>query len=112
MENMKAVRVHNYGGPEVLRVEDAPSASWHSDIPLHRSRPLSSQRCGGSRRLVFRQTKPSTNLGNVLGNIVLLRTASKNATLDSSGNNEVIVTLDDNETDELECGMLIGSKGR
>lgn len=24
MENMKAVRVHNYGGPEVLRFEDAP----------------------------------------------------------------------------------------
>ena len=25
MENMKAVRVHNYGGPEVLRFEDAPA---------------------------------------------------------------------------------------
>src|SRR5207245_11381921 len=24
MENMKAVRMHNYGGPEVLRFEDAP----------------------------------------------------------------------------------------
>ena len=24
MENMKAVRVHNYGGPEVLQFEDAP----------------------------------------------------------------------------------------
>ena len=24
MENMKAVRIHNYGGPEVLRFEDAP----------------------------------------------------------------------------------------
>ncbi len=24
MENMKAVRVHNYGGPEVLRFEDSP----------------------------------------------------------------------------------------
>ena len=24
MEKMKAVRVHNYGGPEVLRFEDAP----------------------------------------------------------------------------------------
>ncbi len=24
MENMKAVEVHNYGGPEVLRFEDAP----------------------------------------------------------------------------------------
>ncbi len=24
MENMKAVRVHNYGGPEVLHFEDAP----------------------------------------------------------------------------------------
>src|SRR4029077_16588059 len=24
MENMKAVQVHNYGGPEVLRFEDAP----------------------------------------------------------------------------------------
>jgi NADPH:quinone reductase-like Zn-dependent oxidoreductase len=24
MENMKAVRVHNYGGPDVLRFEDAP----------------------------------------------------------------------------------------
>ena len=24
MENMKAVRVHSYGGPEVLRFEDAP----------------------------------------------------------------------------------------
>ena len=24
MENMKAVRVHNCGGPEVLRFEDAP----------------------------------------------------------------------------------------
>jgi len=24
MENMKAVRVHNYGGPEVLRFEDVP----------------------------------------------------------------------------------------
>jgi NADPH:quinone reductase-like Zn-dependent oxidoreductase len=24
MENMKAVRVHNYSGPEVLRFEDAP----------------------------------------------------------------------------------------
>ena len=24
MENMKAVRIHNYGGPEVLHVEDAP----------------------------------------------------------------------------------------
>ena len=26
MENMKAVRIHNYGGPEVLRFEDAPAA--------------------------------------------------------------------------------------
>jgi hypothetical protein len=25
MENMKAVRVHNYGGPEVLRFEDGIS---------------------------------------------------------------------------------------
>ncbi len=24
MENMKAVRVHSHGGPEVLRFEDAP----------------------------------------------------------------------------------------
>jgi hypothetical protein len=24
MENMKAVRIHNYGGPEVLTFEDAP----------------------------------------------------------------------------------------
>jgi D-arabinose 1-dehydrogenase-like Zn-dependent alcohol dehydrogenase len=24
MENMKAVRIYNYGGPEVLRFEDAP----------------------------------------------------------------------------------------
>jgi NADPH:quinone reductase-like Zn-dependent oxidoreductase len=24
MENMKAVRIHNYGGPEVLHFEDAP----------------------------------------------------------------------------------------
>jgi len=24
MENMKAVRIHSYGGPEVLRFEDAP----------------------------------------------------------------------------------------
>jgi hypothetical protein len=24
MENMKAVQVHSYGGPEVLRFEDAP----------------------------------------------------------------------------------------
>jgi len=24
VENMKAVQVHNYGGPEVLRFEDAP----------------------------------------------------------------------------------------
>jgi NADPH:quinone reductase-like Zn-dependent oxidoreductase len=24
MENMKAIRIHNYGGPEVLRFEDAP----------------------------------------------------------------------------------------
>jgi len=24
MEKMKAVQVHNYGGPEVLRFEDAP----------------------------------------------------------------------------------------
>jgi len=24
MENMKAVQVHNYGGPEVLHFEDAP----------------------------------------------------------------------------------------
>ncbi len=27
MENMKAVRVHNYGGPDVLRFEDAPRPS-------------------------------------------------------------------------------------
>jgi len=25
MENMKAVRVHNYGGPDVLQFEDAPA---------------------------------------------------------------------------------------
>ena len=24
MENMKAIRIHNYGGPEMLRFEDAP----------------------------------------------------------------------------------------
>jgi NADPH:quinone reductase-like Zn-dependent oxidoreductase len=24
MENMKAVRIHSYGGPEVLNYEDAP----------------------------------------------------------------------------------------
>jgi NADPH:quinone reductase-like Zn-dependent oxidoreductase len=31
MENMKAVRVHNYGGPEVLRFEDAPRPTPGSD---------------------------------------------------------------------------------
>jgi len=30
MENMKAVRVHEYGGPEVLIFEDAPRAMRYS----------------------------------------------------------------------------------
>src|SRR5438067_13066074 len=36
MENMKAVRVHNYGGPEVLRFEDAPRPTPGSDELLIR----------------------------------------------------------------------------
>src|SRR5437667_11500546 len=36
MENMKAVRVHNYGGPEVLQFEDAPRSTPGSDELLIR----------------------------------------------------------------------------
>jgi NADPH:quinone reductase-like Zn-dependent oxidoreductase len=36
MENMKAVRVHNYGGPEVLQFEDAPRPTPGSDELLVR----------------------------------------------------------------------------
>src|SRR5881409_3804787 len=39
MENMKAVRVHNYGGPEVLHFEDAPRPTPGSGellIKVHR----------------------------------------------------------------------------
>jgi NADPH:quinone reductase-like Zn-dependent oxidoreductase len=36
MENMKAVRVHNYGGPEVLHFEDAPRPAPGSDELLIR----------------------------------------------------------------------------
>lgn len=36
MENMKAVRVHNYGGPEVLRFEDAPRpAPGPGEVLIH-----------------------------------------------------------------------------
>jgi len=28
MENMKAVRIHSYGGPEVLKYEDAPRQAF------------------------------------------------------------------------------------
>jgi NADPH:quinone reductase-like Zn-dependent oxidoreductase len=36
MESMKAVRVHSYGGPEVLRFEDAPRPSPGSGEVLMR----------------------------------------------------------------------------
>jgi len=38
MENMKAVRVHNYGGPEVFRFEDAPRPTPGSGESLIRVR--------------------------------------------------------------------------
>jgi NADPH:quinone reductase-like Zn-dependent oxidoreductase len=41
MENMKAVRVHNYGGPEVLRFEDAPRPTPGSGELLIRTRAAS-----------------------------------------------------------------------
>lgn len=41
MENMKAVRVHNYGGPEVLRFEDAPRPAPGSGELLIRTRAAS-----------------------------------------------------------------------
>jgi len=51
MENMKAVRVHNYGGPEVLRFEDAPPRTpINSSVasPHGVARPKSSSPLGSS----------------------------------------------------------------
>jgi hypothetical protein len=50
MENMKAVRVHNYGGPEVLRFEDAPRPTPGSGELLIRVHAASVQELLSRRR--------------------------------------------------------------
>ena len=54
MERMKAVRVHGYGGPEVLRFEDAPRPSPGSGEVLIKvpHRICESHRLEGASRLL------------------------------------------------------------